>query len=272
MYGVSRRGALLGGIAVLGGAGAAGGVLGLVEEDVLPGRYRLAPHLGRCGDLPDLPKVRPGPVEQVAFTSAGRSARAVIGRPPGSTGRLPVVVMLHGAAGDARTPFDVYGIHYHLADAVRRGTRPFAVVGIDGWSDDAGMPAPLIERDLLPFLGRRGLSADRIGVLGWSIGGRGALYLAAGAGPGRVRAVAAASPALAQADLAPLAGGLSRVATSLTCGRDDAFNVPTRDLLTRLRRARGAEVTGGIHPGCHDSAFRRRMLPLQLPFLGRHLA
>jgi hypothetical protein len=45
-------------------------------------------------------------------------------------GVLPGVVMLHGSAGDARTPFDVYGVQYYLADAVRTGTRPFAVVGI----------------------------------------------------------------------------------------------------------------------------------------------
>ncbi|MGH3373482.1 MAG: alpha/beta hydrolase [Actinoallomurus sp.] len=211
-------------------------------------------------------------MRQVTFTSEGRPARVVIGVPPRSTGRLPVVVMLHGAAGDARTPFDVYGTHYHLADAVNKGTRPFAVVGIDNWSDSSGMPASMIERDLLPFLGEQGLSADRIGVLGWSIGGRGALWFAAGAGPGLVRVVAAASPALSPADLAPLAGKLTGVPASLTCGGDDAFNIPTRDLLARLRRARGADVAGGIFPGCHDSAFRRRMLPRQLPFLGRHLA
>jgi pimeloyl-ACP methyl ester carboxylesterase len=266
---VSRRGAFLGEVAALAGLG---GVFGLVEEGVLPGRYRLAPYLGQCGDMPDLPKVRPGPVRQVTFTSGGRPARAVIGIPPGSTGRLPVVVMLHGSAGDARTPFDVYGIHYYLADAVSKGTRPFAVVGIDDWSDSRGMPAPVIGRDLLPFLGQQGLSAGRIGVIGWSIGGRGALWFAADAGPGLARVVAAASPALSPPDLAQLPSKLTGVAASLTCGGDDAFSVPTRDLLTRLRRARGADVTGGIFPGCHDSAFRRRMLPRQLPFLGQHLA
>jgi pimeloyl-ACP methyl ester carboxylesterase len=212
---VSRRGALLGGVAALAGLG---GVVGLVEEGVLPGRYRLAPYLGQCGGMPDLPKVRPGPVRQVTFTSGGRPARAVIGIPPGSTGRLPVVVMLHGSAGDARTPFDVYGIHYYLADAVSKGTRPFAVVGIDNWSDTRGMPAPVIGRDLLPFLGQQGLSAGRIGVIGWSIGGRGALWFAADAGPGLARVVAAASPALSQPDLTQLASKLTGVAASLPAG------------------------------------------------------
>ncbi|MGH3373481.1 MAG: hypothetical protein ACRDP6_01940 [Actinoallomurus sp.] len=54
MHGVSRRGALFGGMAALAGMG---GAFGLVEEGVLPGRYLLAPHLGRCGDMPGLPKV-----------------------------------------------------------------------------------------------------------------------------------------------------------------------------------------------------------------------
>lgn len=148
--------------------------------------------------------------------------------------------MLHGSAGDARTPFDVYGVQYYLADAVRTGTRPFAVVGIDNWSDSSGLPAR-------------------------------ALWLAAGDGPGRVPVVAAASPALSSPDLAPLGSKLTGVAVSLTCGADDAYNVPTRDLLARLRRARGAEISGGIFPGCHDAAFRRRMLARQLPFLGQHL-
>jgi pimeloyl-ACP methyl ester carboxylesterase len=268
MRGLSRRGMLISGVTALAGLG---GAFGLIEEGVLPGRYRLAPYLGQCGVMPDLPKVRPGPVRQLTFTSQGRPARAVIGIPPGGGGRLPVVVMLHGSAGDARTPFDVYGVQYYLADAVRTGTRPFAVVGIDDWSDSSGLPAPLIERDLLPFLGRQRLAVDRVGVLGWSIGGRGALWLAAADGPGPVPVVAAASPALSSPDLAPLGGKLTGVAVSLTCGADDAYNVPTSDLLARLRRTRGADVTGGIFPGCHDAAFRRRMLPRQLPFLGQHL-
>lgn len=86
------------------------------------------------------------------------------------------------------------------------------------------------------------------------------------------RAAAAASPALSQPDLAPLATKLRHVPVALSCGGNDALNVVTRDLLTRLRRRHGAEVTGGIVAGyCHDAVFRRRMLARQLPFLARHL-
>ncbi|GAA0344701.1 esterase family protein [Actinoallomurus spadix] len=270
---ISRRGALiagLGGLTVLAGAGAA---YGLVEEDVLPGRYRLAQHLGRCGSMPPLPRIRPGTVEQAEFrTPGGGTARVLLGYPGAVTKGLPVVVMLHGSDGDARTPFDTYGVHYHLADAVRRGVAPFAVAAIDDWAGPGWRPSPVTTRSLLPFLRHRGLATTRIGLLGWSIGGRGALLLAAERGPARVAAVAAASPALSGADVTALARTLGAVPASLTCGRDDAFATPAKNLLARLRAARRAEVTGGIHPGCHDAAFRRRMLPAQIEFLGRHLS
>ncbi|MEV5749215.1 hypothetical protein AB0L00_15480 [Actinoallomurus sp. NPDC052308] len=269
---VSRRSLLIagiGGAAALAGAGTA---YGLVEADVLPGRYRLAPYLGKCGEMPPLPKVAPGAVEQAEFRSPAGTARVVLGYPAAVTKRLPVVVMLHGSDGDARTPFDTYGVQYHLADAARRGIAPFAVAAIDDWADAEWRPSPVITRNLLPFLRDHGLSTTRIGLLGWSIGGRGALLLASALGPGRVAAVAAASPALSGADVTTLARTLGGVPASLTCGRDDPFASPTRDLLARLRAARRADVTGGIHPGCHDAAFRRRMLPDQVAFLGRHLS
>jgi hypothetical protein len=261
----SRRTVLLGGsIAVLGGAAVAGGP---AVARVAPGRYRLARQLGRCGDLPDLPRVRPGPVAELPAGASG-AGRIVIGLPPGARlgDRLPVVVLLHGAAGDARTPFDAYGVQYHLAAAVGGGTPPFAVAAVDVWE-----PFSLLSGRLLELLGAQRLRTDRIGVLGWSRGGAGALNFTAGPGAGRVTVVAAASPALRTAAVPSLAAGLADVPTHLSCGRDDPYASVTADLLSRLRRRPGSEAAGGIFAGCHDSAFRRRMLPEQLPFLGRHL-
>lgn len=248
----------------------AGGGFSMVEAGVLPGRYRLAPYLGKCGDLPPLPRVQPGPVRQIGSASM----RIVLGLPPGAAKRLPVVVMLHGSGGDARTPFDAYGIHYYLADAVRKGTAPFAVASIDDWFDPAGMPSTALTRDLLPALAKQGLQTQHIGVLGWSMGGRGALWYAAGQGSDHVSVVAVASPALSQADTKVLPAKLHAIPASLTCGRDDAFSDPTAKLLTNIRdsgNGNGAQVTGGIYAGCHDTAFRRRMLPRQLAFIGEHL-
>lgn len=104
-----------------------------------------------------------------------------------------------------------------------------------------------------------------------SRGGQGALEFTAGPGTGKVAVVAAASPALSATGVSALATGLGKTPAHLTCGRDDPFAEVTADLLGRLRKRPGAEATGGIFAGCHDSAFRRRMLPGQLPFLGRHL-
>lgn len=116
---------------------AAGCAYPLVQSDVLPGRYRLAPYLGKCGSMPPLPKVTPGPVRELRFSARGQMTSAVVGFPPGATKHLPVVVMLHGSNGNARTPFDVYGIHYYLAAAVQSGVPPFAVAAIDDWADAA---------------------------------------------------------------------------------------------------------------------------------------
>ncbi|MCW2862406.1 MAG: hypothetical protein JWP48_4114 [Actinoallomurus sp.] len=58
------------------------------------------------------------------------------------------------------------------------------------------MPSSALTRDLLSLLAAQGLGTRRIGILGWSMGGRGALWYAAGLGTARVTAVAAASPFL----------------------------------------------------------------------------
>lgn len=83
--------------------------------------------------------------------------------------------------------------------------------------------------------------------------------------------MAVASPALSQPDTTALPAKLRGIPVSLTCGRDDAFSDPTAKLLARLRDDSRAQVTGGLFAGCHDAAFRRRMLPRQIPFLGEHL-
>ena len=57
----------------------------------------------------------------------------------------------------------------------------------------------MVVDEFLPMLAERGLLAgpgDRIGLLGWSMGGYGALRLAALLGADRVAAVAAVSPAM----------------------------------------------------------------------------
>lgn len=207
--------------------------------------------LARCGALPDLPATTPGLVRQ----SRLGSRRVVIGYPTPHASRLPVTVLLHGAAGDARTPFDVYGIGRHLAGL------GFAVAAVDDW------PSWDLVRDLLPHLAEQGLRTGGIGLMGWSFGGAGALRLAASLGPSQVSAVSAASPAITAGE-APLRE-LAKVPVWLGCGSTDPLAPETSDMLADLRK-RGGVVAGGISSGCHDAAFRRRVMAEQLAFMNEY--
>src|SRR5215212_1402235 len=176
---LTRRQAVAAG--ALGAVAALAGGAGLVQAGVLPGRYRAGRLLG---------------------------ARAVgygVAWPPGSGpgDRLPVVVLLHAAAGNERAPFDRLRLHHHLAEAVGAGgARPFALASADGagggWRPMAGDdPLGMVVDELLPLLSGLGLGTgpDSLGVLGWSAGGAAALRLVEG-DPGRVATLAAASPAV----------------------------------------------------------------------------
>ncbi|WP_184941018.1 dienelactone hydrolase family protein [Planomonospora venezuelensis] len=208
----------------------------------------------RCGTMPDPPETAPGGRQRA--TMEGR--RVVIGLPPGARGRLPVVVMLHGADGHALTPFDVYAVDRYLAASRAR----FAVASVDDW------PSVDVSGALLPYLYGAGLDTGRIGLLGWSMGGAGALRLAAELGRGKVAAVAAASPAVTAAQ-APLRE-LVEIPLWLGCGERDEWAPQTETMLKGLK-ALGATAEGGISRGCHDAAYRRRVLPDQLAFLARHV-
>ncbi|QFG23819.1 esterase family protein [Actinomadura sp. WMMB 499] len=245
-----------------------GGLAALVGAGALPGRERAARTMGLCGDLPAPPPVRPGPVREHSLRTGGESARVVIGRPPGAElgAPLPVTVLLHGGGGDARTPFDKYAIQRYLADAVRSGAPPFAVASVDRWFRDG-----VVMDGLLPFLAAQRLDIGRVGLLGWSMGGAGALRLAAEHGGGPVAAVVATSPAIGDAEARAYGRRLAGIPVWAGCGSHDSFAGPTEELLATVRDA-GGHPEGGIHSGCHDAAFRRRMLPRQLAFLGSHLA
>lgn len=205
----------------------------------------------RCGTMPSLPDVTPGLVRQ----SRLGTRRVLVGYPTAEARRLPVTVLLHGAAGNARTPFEVYGIAAYLAGM------GFAVASVDDW------PGADLAGDLIPHLATLGLNTAKVGLMGWSMGGGGALRLAAALGPGRVSAVSATSPAISAAE-APM-GGLAKLPVWLSCGESDPLAPETVAMLANLRR-RGATVEGGISPGCHDAAFRRRMLASQLSFMNRY--
>jgi enterochelin esterase-like enzyme len=284
MPGISRRAALLGAFGVLGAA--AGGV----ALGVLPGR-------GRFGQLPaGVPDVAPGRTVSGEFRSAARrGARTgwTVAYPPGHDGQsLPVLVVLHGRGADHTDAFHSLHLDRFLADGVRRGMSPYAIASVDGGDHSYWHPrrdgdaAGMVLGEFLPMLARRGLDTRRVALLGWSMGGYGALYLAGRLGSARAAAAVAESPAIwheagqsaagafddaddfAQHDILGRLGLLAGVPLRIDCGDRDGFAPITRD----LRAALSPAPAGGIEPGGHDAAYWRSQAPAQLRFVAAQLA
>jgi S-formylglutathione hydrolase FrmB len=270
---LTRRQAGAGG--ALGVVAAAAGGAGLFQAGLLPGRDRVGRMLGACGgrELPPT-TVPPGPLRVGSFPSqrSGQAVGYVVAWPPGSGpgDRLPVCLLLHAAAGDQRAPFDRLRMHQHLAHAVGADrVGPFALAAADGrgssWDPAVGGdPFGMLLEEFLPLLSGLGLRTgpDAVGVLGWSLGGGGALRLAEAA-PDRLAAVVATSPAVAPAGTEVAgAGRLAGLAVRIDCGANDPFAEATRALADRLP---DAQVT--VARGCHNGYFWQRQAPAQLRFL-----
>jgi pimeloyl-ACP methyl ester carboxylesterase len=126
--------------------------------------------------------------------------------PPGNPQpELPVVIFLHGLGGDHSVLLENLAADEALQRHLDAGGAPFAIAAVDGgdnwWHPRANGTdtQSMLVREFAPFLGRRGYDLGRIGLLGLSMGGFGALLLASqGRLPG-VRAVAAMSPAVWEA-------------------------------------------------------------------------
>jgi S-formylglutathione hydrolase FrmB len=293
---LSRR-SLLTGAAIVAGGGAAA-VFG-VAEGALPGRHRLRRALGLDGPDGVVPDNVAGPVVSGSFVSQRRGGATVgwsVAYPPGADADdpLPVVVALHGLGMTHESVMGAYlGVPHFLAAAVADGTPPFAVAAADGgtgyWhphdGDDAGA---MVTDELLPLLAARGLRVDRLGLIGWSMGGYGVLRLAGQLGSGGVAAVAAVSPALwVHAGDASSSGfdsaaeyeqysvmhdqrDLAGIPLRVDIGDDDPFLGAVETYLAGFPA--GAGVTSTVERGGHDPGYWTRMLPLELAFLGRALA
>ena len=283
----SRRALLTAGLIAVGGlAAAAAGV----ETGVLPGRSLLSP-------LPaGVPAVAPGRLVSGSFRSARRGGVPTgwsIGYPPGDrTTGLPVLIVLHGRGASHA---DAFGASLHLdrflAAAVHAGVAPFAIASVDGGDHSywhprrGGDAAGMVVDEFLPLLAARGLATARIGMLGWSMGGYGALYLAQTLGAARVAVAVAESPALWRHSYESAAGAfddaadfdahdvltrlprLRGIALRVDCGDRDGFATITRD----LRAALSPTPAGGIEPGAHDATFWRSQAAAQLAFVGQHI-
>ncbi|HYO19222.1 MAG TPA: alpha/beta fold hydrolase [Dermatophilaceae bacterium] len=214
----------------------------------------------------------------------GQQVHWRLARPAVRATPQPLVIALHGQGGDADWPFDGLQLERHVT------ATGLALATVDGgdfyWhARRSGIDTSrMVVEDLLPLLGRKGLSTDRIGLIGWSMGGYGALLMASRLGPARVAGVVAASAALWQSydeafsvafddradfarhDVFAARPALARLPVRLDCGRDDLFFEANRAFARGLR---SAAVT--FDPGGHTEDYWTTHAAAQLTWLGKHL-
>ena len=191
---LSRRTVLAGGAGLAAVACVAGGYE-LVQNGTLPGRYKLARLTGACGLAP-APLAGPLPSRhQVSFHSRYRHRNVqmvtLIPAAAASPAGLGVVIALHGSGGSPAT------LAPGMARAMSRAhvTR-FAIICVEGgetyWHQraDGDDPAGMIVHEVLPRAAAAGMHTGRIGIVGLSMGGYGALLIAeqfSAGQPGTVR-------------------------------------------------------------------------------------
>jgi S-formylglutathione hydrolase FrmB len=206
--------------------------------------------------------------------------------PPGANGApTPVVYCLHGRGGDERFATETIRLQDFLAAA----NVNIAVASVDGgpssyWHrrKDGTDALAMVLDEMVPLVDGRYGNGKRA-ILGWSMGGYGAL-LAAERFDAGFHAVVATSPALwprfedsapgafdsagdfAANDVFADLGRLNRGNVRIDCGADDPFVQRVRTL-----RARLGEPSGAITAGFHDERYWRKAAAAQVGFLASHL-
>lgn len=288
----SRRSILLAGASGLGVAAlTASGVTG-----ALPASAPLQRALGLASSSPAT-RVGVTRVERVFSAARGREVELVTLLPAKSAPpKLPMVVLLHGRGGKARSAAPT-GLLTRLSNVVARGSAPpFGFVAVDGgnnyWhshtpDDD---PMRMLLDELPGWLRERGLGGEDgtpFACAGTSMGGFGAMLYARRRTQRRrpVAAVAATAPALitswAQmsrrnafrdaadwASMDPLRNidALRGIPTGIWCGTEDSFIEGVRRYIAAARPEIG--FTG---PGKHGDAFNRSVVPSVVGFLARYV-
>ncbi len=291
--GVTRR-AFLAGAGLAAGAAVVGG--GLAAR-FLPWRDWLATVESDLGDAGLLHAVSGATARTYRLDSSHvpQPVDYAIAWPPGSRpgDPLPVCFALPGRGGGP--PMGFADTVAGLVDGDQ--VPPYAVVGVAGgvsyWherSSGEDRLAMLLE-ELIPLcaarhqLGGRGRGRA---VIGWSMGGYGAL-LAAETRPRLFDAVVAVSPAVwtsyaammlgprdafdsaadfARHDVIAHAGKLSGTHLRVDCGTGDPFYGYVTHLVAALPR----RPAGGFGPGGHDHHYYGRVAPAEAKFIGRAFA
>ena len=299
--GLNRRRFLLlglGGAALVVGAGAAG--FELVSHGVLPGQQTLDQLDGACDVAGTALAFSPaGPSYSGTFYSQARNTTVgyTMAYPPGHSpgSLLPLVVMLHGFGGNHTDALS--GMTPAQAVALRvdgHPLAPMAMVTVDGgngyWNPHPGDdPMAMVVDELIPMCQRRGLGRppNRIGTMGISMGGYGALLMAEKF-PDLIAAVAAISPAIWTSYPQARAANAGAFDSALAFTDNDA--VTHADLLTgkpvrvasgdqdpfhpgveSLERALPSGSVVEFTRGCHTDPFFLSQEPPSLSFLAQHL-
>jgi pimeloyl-ACP methyl ester carboxylesterase len=279
-------------------AGAAG--FELVSHGVLPGKATLDGLDGAC-DVPS-PHVKfysVGPSLNGSYFSEARNTTVgyTVAYPPGHKvgDSLSLIVDLHGLGGDhlhttwGITPAQALAIFVDGALLP-----PMGMVTVDGGSGywnphPRDNPMAMVVDEVIPMCQKMGLgrAPDRIGTMGVSMGGYGALLFAEKY-PLLFSAVAAISPAIwtsyqqarsvdagayassadfESADVVTHAPSLAGIPVRVASGASDPFHPGVLALAQRLPA--DAVVISG--PGCHTSPYIIEQQPSSLAFLGKHL-
>jgi len=294
--GITRRALLIGGgAAVL--AVAAGGVIAARE---LPLRDWWNKATGACGDPGPIPPAAGSPTRTGTFRSdvLGADVGYALAVPPGHAigDPLPVTFMLPGRGGTAAESFGSTRFPDFVAEGMaERGVAPFALAAVDGgtsyWHPRASGEdrMRMLMDEFIPMCADRWhMGEARRAVVGWSMGGYGAI-LAAEQHPTVFGAVAAASPAiyrtydevrsaggdefdsaedLAHYDVFARVDALAGVPVRIDCGTADPFYPNDRAFAEALPQP----PAGEFFKGCHTGDSWRVVAPGQVDFLGTALA
>ena len=293
---VTRRRFLIGGAAV---ASVALGITGYeYRRQLLDHGYTLVAEIE--GD--DLPPRTRGEVIDGTFDSAfvdvpvGYSLAFPPDAVPGAP--LPVSFCLPGRGGVASwITDDPLFLADFLGQSVDGGGTRFALAAVDGgesyWHERASGEdrMAMLMSEFLPLCANRyklGGEDSRSAIIGWSMGGYGAL-LAAESYPDRFAACAVVSPGLwttyaemaagpgdafddrADFDAHDVFDGVDRITDLpllVQCGTADPFYAACREFVGRLSDAARIEFSWGNH----TPSYWRAMAPAQMRFLGSALA
>ena len=270
---LSRRAFLIGGGAVVAAAGVGYAEVGSSR------RQRLLHKVGLAAS-PDHHVPRSATRQEsgtLASTFMHRSVDWTISVPDAPV--AGVIFCLHGKGEDHHFAFDTIRLH----DVVAAQRAPVATAAVDGGDDsywhrraDGTDALGMLLNEFVPMVDRR-LGVARRAVLGWSMGGYGAL-LTAETSPASFVAVAAASPALwtRPGDTAPGAfdnaddfrrhdvfaqeARLAGLTVRIDCGQGDPFFQSSRAFVARV----GVRAQSSFGPGFHDPAYWRSVAPAQI--------